>query len=236
MAFVGYQIRIGSVSVTMFLHVYLSQYSKSYNPQFHPLFRFSPRLGPAPDALAVAGIVDGTKSIALRPPAFSASFSFAVFSCAFFRFSRVAHSGNEFGSHSSVDKVVEYWLLRPISAKSISLSIKLGFFRADDCSNLALKWTPFFFSSRNCSNFLLAPGGGEPGGEGGMSKLGTAGSVRSRSIARLAEYGDGGVCVGSDSFTRDSSGGGNEGPSAGPRGVALWIIGPMATGVSGASD
>ena len=50
--------------------------------------------------------------------------------------------------------------------KASSLSVRPGFFRADDCAILELKWTPFFFNSRNCSNFLLVSGGGNPGGEG----------------------------------------------------------------------
>ena len=34
------------------------------------------------------------------------------------------------------------------------------------------------------------PGGGDPGGEGGMSKLGESGRVRSWIKARVAVYGD----------------------------------------------
>lgn len=37
------------------------------------------------------------------------------------------------------------------------------------------------------------PGAGDPGGEGGMSKLGEGGSVRSWIKARVAVYGDWGV-------------------------------------------
>lgn len=79
-----------------------------------------------------------------------------------------------------------------------------------------LKCTPFFFSSRKFSNFLLVAAEGDPGGEGGISISGTVGSVRSRSSARVAVYGDPG---GSDSSTTagsSSSNGGKLGPDEGP--------------------
>ena len=55
---------------------------------------------------------------------------------------------------------------------------------AVDDSSLALKCVPLFFSVMNCSNFLWVVGGGEPGGEGGMSKSGIDGRVRSWIRAR----------------------------------------------------
>jgi hypothetical protein len=50
--------------------------------------------------------------------------------------------------------------------------MRAGFRRAVLFASLLLKWMPFFLRSRNWSNFLLREGLGEPGGEGGMSRLG----------------------------------------------------------------
>lgn len=57
-------------------------------------------------------------------------------------------------------------------------------------------------------NFASMPGGGEPGGEEGMSKLGEVGRVRSWIKARVAVYGDCGV--------ERASCSGMEAPWAGP--------------------
>lgn len=48
---------------------------------------------------------------------------------------------------------------------------------------------------RNCWNLELVCGGGEPGGEGGMSRLGTEGRVRSWMRLRVVVYGDEGADV-----------------------------------------
>ena len=170
--------------------------------------------------------VEGTKSTDVLPPiSFSASFSFANLSRLFRNLLLNAHSGKALGFHRSGGNVVEYWVCSSISTKVMSLSIKLGFLRAVECSSLALKWMPFFFNSRNWSNFLLAPGGGEPGGEGGMSMLGAAGSVRSRKRARFAEYGEEGLPVVSWSSMMGSSTGGSEGPKR----TELCCTGPIVT-------
>src|SRR5579871_3312795 len=49
---------------------------------------------------------------------------------------------------------------------------------------------PCFLSSRKRSNFLVLLSGGDPGGDCGISKLGTGGIVRLRSVARDSEYGE----------------------------------------------
>ena len=66
---------------------------------------------------------------------------------------------------------------------------------ADELSSLALKCTPSLFNSRNLANFLVDGCGGDPGGEGGMSKFDTWGIVKVRILARVAEYGDDGADV-----------------------------------------
>lgn len=68
-------------------------------------------------------------------------------------------------------------------------------------------------------NFLVAARGGDPGGEGGMSKFGAGGMVRSRIESRVAVYGD---CGAESNPAICSSSGleGIEGPSAGPWGGA----------------
>lgn len=59
-------------------------------------------------------------------------------------------------------------------------------------------------------------GGGEPGGEGGISKFGTGGIVRSRNSARLAEYGERGVASSGSSGRGDAVESAAVGPRAGP--------------------
>lgn len=71
----------------------------------------------------------------------------------------------------------------------------------------------------------LVAGGGEPGGEGGMSVLGIGGSVRSRRSARVAVYGEPGGRPGPSSSNGASSNGGKLGPAAGAG--AGPICGPM---------
>ena len=75
-------------------------------------------------------------------------------------------------------------------ACSIILDSRLGFRRDEEEDSFSLKWTPFFLRDRKCANFLLAAGSGEPGGEGGMLRLGIGGSVMSRIKARVVEKGE----------------------------------------------
>ncbi len=69
----------------------------------------------------------------------------------------------------------------------MSFCSRLGFLRADDRASFSLKCTPFFFSSRKLANLAVVAVGGEPGGEGGMSRFGVGGRVRSRIRARVEE-------------------------------------------------
>lgn len=97
-----------------------------------------------------------------------------------------------------------------------------GLRRAEDCSSLLLKWVPWRFRVRNCWNFAVVEGGGERGGDGGMSRLGMEGRVRSWMRARLEEYGDEGVDGDSGRVWRlDSEG--SDGPRAGP--IVGWGCG-----------
>lgn len=63
-------------------------------------------------------------------------------------------------------------------ACSINFFNKLGFLRDTEPASLSLKWMSCFFSVRKCANFVFAEGFGEPGGDGGMSRFGTGGSVK----------------------------------------------------------
>lgn len=49
----------------------------------------------------------------------------------------------------------------------------------EELASFELKCTPLFLSERKCSNFAFAAASGDPGGDGGMSRFGTGGSVRS---------------------------------------------------------
>ncbi len=78
-------------------------------------------------------------------------------------------------------------------------------------------------------------GGGEPGGEGGMSRLGIGGRVRSRISERLVEYGDCGREVAP--FVETGERGGPEGPTNGPWvGALSGAIGPAGEEGSWGSD
>ena len=75
--------------------------------------------------------------------------------------------------------------------KAKSRSGNCGFAAFEDSARRLLKWTPLLrFKSRNCSNFFVVSNGGEPGGDGGISKFGTRGSVRSRRRFRMVVYGE----------------------------------------------
>lgn len=63
------------------------------------------------------------------------------------------------------------------------------------------------------ANFLVAAYGGDPGGDGGMFRLGTGGMVSSRIAVRDDEYGDKVVDVGSSSTFGSA---GSVGPTEGP--------------------
>lgn len=141
-----------------------------------------------------------------------------------------ASLGNPVGFHRSAVVVGRYWSRWSTSTKANSLSMSPGFLRAEDCAILELKCTPFFLRSRNCSNFLLVAGGGEPGGEGGMSMLGKRGKVRSLNKALLAEKGEPGGSGGTSSASRGASSRGGKlvlGPASG-----AWGMGPMTLGAS----
>lgn len=73
---------------------------------------------------------------------------------------------------------------------SRNLRNRLGFFNEDEADSFSLKCTPSFFNARNCVVFPLAIRSGDPGGDGGISRLGTGGSVKSCTKAREAEYGE----------------------------------------------
>jgi len=101
----------------------------------------------------------------------------------------------------------------------MSLSVRLGLRRAAEPASLLLKCVPLRLRSRNCSNFFCVACGGEPGGEGGMSKSGLAGRVRFRNSARLVEYGDRGGWLSASGATSKlketaSDAGGRLGPGA----------------------
>lgn len=83
------------------------------------------------------------------------------------------------GFHKSAGSDVSYCDCSLIPACSIIFFSKLGFLSDDELANLELKCTPCFLRERKCSNFAFAAGLGDPGGDGGMSKLGIGGRVRS---------------------------------------------------------
>lgn len=61
---------------------------------------------------------------------------------------------------------------------------------AVELSSFALRWTPWFLSSRKLANFFVVSYGGDPGGEGGIFRFGIGGMVSSRIAARDDEYVD----------------------------------------------
>lgn len=126
----------------------------------------------------------------------------------------------------SSESVDAYWSISLMPAKSVNCFNRLGFLKADDFSILSLKCTPCFFKSRNRANFFVGPGGGDLGGDGGISKLGTGGSVRFRITSRVEEYGDWGIDA--ELFGDNPCGGVTEGPRDGP------IAGPSVLGCASA--
>lgn len=72
----------------------------------------------------------------------------------------------------------------------MSFCSKLGFRSDDELASFSLKWTFCFLSDRKWANLAFAAGLGEPGGEGGMSRFGTGGRVKSCINARDVEKGE----------------------------------------------
>lgn len=160
-----------------------------------PLDGVPPRLEPD-------GVPPETNSMeSLCPVAFFSSSALRI-SCWLFKSSSLyPHAGNADGFQISRGRDVAYCPCSSIPTCCRSFVRRLGFFRDDDEANFSLKWIPCFFKSRKWANFLFATGSGDPGGEGGMSRLGTGGSVRSWMRARVVENGE-------DCLERGRSGGG----------------------------
>jgi len=167
---------------------------------------------------------------------FDCSFALRICFCDALSSSAYAHGGNAVGTAASSDNDDAYCSSSLMPAKSISLGRWPGSRRTDEASSRWLKCWPFDFNSKNCANFFVAFSGGEPGGEGGMSKLGTVGSVRFCISARLDVYGE----PGGASLSASSSGGGGatvgpcEGLLTGPVDVAGCSSGTGAERGSGA--
>lgn len=98
-----------------------------------------------------------------------------------------AHGGNPCGFHNSIGRLVTYWSAGSRPANVDSLPKRLGFFRDEDDASFSLKCTPCCLSSRNRLILSFIAAGGEPGGEPGISKFGTVGSVRFRMIVLASE-------------------------------------------------
>lgn len=81
--------------------------------------------------------------------------------------------------------VLAYWKSWSSPAAISNLGKSDGFFKADEAANLELKWTPCFLRLSNWPNLISRPGGGEPGGDGGMSNWGNCGRVKSRKAVRF---------------------------------------------------
>lgn len=121
-----------------------------------------------------------TKSTELRwPDVFFSSDCLRKFCWVLKSSSLKPHFGRLEGFHKSVGNDVSYCDCSSIPACSIIFFSKLGFLSDDELANFELKCTPCFLSARKCSNFAFAAGLGDPGGDGGMSRLGTGGRVRS---------------------------------------------------------
>jgi hypothetical protein len=176
--------------------------------------------GPFPDGvptpLDVSDLVADTKSTVSRGAFdFCCSLALNICFCEAFNSSKYAHSGNTTGTAMASGSVDLYCSSSLMPAKSSCLCKWPGSFRTDESSKRWLKCTPsFLLSLRKFANFLVACCGGDPGGEGGMSKLGTVGKVKFCIMARLDVYGE----PGGASLTEPSSSRGSEavGPGAGP--------------------
>lgn len=157
-----------------------------------------------------------TKSTEVRwPNAFFCSIFFRN-SCWILKSSSLnPHWGRWAVLHTSTGSDVSYCDCSLIPACSIIFVSKLGFLSEEELASLELKCTPCFLSERKCSNFALAAGLGDPGGDGGISKHGTGGRVRSWASAREAEKGDERPLVGCLSSGRGAISI-DEGPRTGP--------------------
>lgn len=101
-----------------------------------------------------------------------------------------AWSGYVVGMHASMARVLAYWTSSTNPAAASNLGMSHGFFNAEEAANLRLKCTPCSLRVSNWPNLISRPGGGEPGGDGGMSNRGNCGRVRWRTAARLRVYGE----------------------------------------------
>lgn len=122
-------------------------------------------------------------------------------------------------SHMSLGNVVEYCAMSSIPACSLNLTSKLGFLSDVEPASFSLKCTPCFFSDRKCANLAFAPGSGEPGGDGGISRFGTGGRVKSCMDVRTAEKCDGSELC--DCSCKPSNSSRPDGPRTGPLGSML---------------
>lgn len=69
---------------------------------------------------------------------------------------------------------------------------KFGFLSEEEPASFSLKCVPCFFNDKKCANLAFALGLGEPGGDDGISRFGTGGSVKSCVNARDVEKGEDG--------------------------------------------
>ena len=153
----------------------------------------------------------------LSAPFLSPSFLLVTSCCVFASSSLYAQDGKSCGAHRSSGNVVAYCALSSVRpALSISFGNKLGFFKAELLASFALKCMPRFFRLRKCSTFVSTSADGEPGGDGGILRLGVGGSVSDRRFARLAKYGELGTSADGELSIVEAC---IEGPTAGPGGA-----------------
>lgn len=124
--------------------------------------------------------------------------------------------------HKSGGKELEYCAWSSIPACSINFLNKLGFLREAEPASLSLKWTSCFFNDRKCANFAFAEGFGEPGGDGGISRFGTGGRVKSWMNVRDVDDCSSTACRVSSSSCI--------GPSTGPLGSRSKVVSDTTAG------
>lgn len=124
--------------------------------------------------------------------------------------------------HKSGGKELECCAWSSIPACSINFLIKLGFLREAEPASLSLKWTSCFFNDRKCANFAFDEGFGEPGGDGGISRFGIGGRVKSWINVRDADDCSSTACRVSNSSCI--------GPSTGPLGSRLKVVSDTTAG------
>ena len=93
--------------------------------------------------------------------------------------------------------MLAYWTSSSKPAAANNLGRSDGFFIADEEANLELKCTSCFFKFPNWISLASRPGGGESGGDSGISSFGDRGRVKLRKAARLRAYGESGSVGGS---------------------------------------